>query len=202
MGDKQLALKIRILRPSYLTVDQVEHFLKSHAIVHGTVVGKDGKTRPQVVARYLINPDEPNVPNIHYYTDRKETALRIQAKFDANWKPWNPDNARARKSTYSFGKREDWFNEPLLSDSFITKLQRWEGTSSSRHVGPYWNPRPKTESVPRRVWIQGRLEDPEEVSDIQLGVSEEFTYSDKVLALEPLQRRAAQVRAGEEPTIK
>jgi hypothetical protein len=196
----ELKLQRRILKPSYLTVDEVEHFLKNHAIVHGTQVGKDGKTRPQVVARYLINPDEPNVPHIHFYTDSKEIALRIQRLFKVAWQPWNPENGKARMSTYSFGKRETWFTEPALSDSFLTTLQRWRGEPSSRFVGPYWNPRP--EPTNQVVWIQGRLEEPGEVSDIQLGVSEEFTFSDKVRTLKPLQRWADQVRAGEKPTIE
>ena len=199
MGDKQLKLKARILKPSYLTVDQVQHFMKSHAVVHGTVVGKDGKVRPQVIARYFENPDEPNVPHIHAYTNKKEKALRIFNMFKVAWQPWNPENERARMNTFSYGQKETWFTPPVFSDSFVTKLQMWQGKPSSRHVGPYWYSR--KEPTNRVVWIQGRLEDPEEVSDIQVGQTEEpLSYSDKVMALKPLQEWAAKVRDGE-PTL-
>ena len=79
MSVKETNLRRRILKPTRLTTPDVENFMKSHAIVHGKTVGKDGQAYDQVVARGLIYPCT-GTKNIHYYTDSIETARRIAMK--------------------------------------------------------------------------------------------------------------------------
>ena len=189
-----------IHRPTRKEVPEVLHFLKSHAIVHGYTVGKDGKKYNQVVARFLVNPDEPNVPHIHFYTANNETRRRIMRMFKVAWQPWNKDNERSRKSTYSYGKREWFFNEPIFATTFGIRLVKWAGDSTSAHAGPYWYKKTE-EPLEPVVWIQGRQEEPGDVADIQVDtVPDLLNYVDKVYLTAKAKEWADKVRAGL-PTI-
>ena len=200
------ALSWLIHRPTRKEVPEVLHYLKSHAIVHGYTLGKPkpGSTKrpkyPQVVARFLINPDEPNVPHIHFYTRNNETRRRIMRMFSVAWQPWNKDNPRSRMSTYSYGVREWFFNEPVFSPTFGIKLTKWQGDSTSAHAGPYWYKKTE-EPVKPVVWIQGRQEEPGDVSDIQVDtVPKDLSYVEKTYLMKEAQEWTAKVRAGL-PTI-
>ena len=42
MSANESKLLRRLLRPTRLTTQDVAHFMKSHAIIHGKTIGKDG----------------------------------------------------------------------------------------------------------------------------------------------------------------
>ena len=58
MSVKETNLRRRILKPTRLTTPDVENFMKSHAIVHGKTVGKDGRKESIMAQRdhLLLQP--------------------------------------------------------------------------------------------------------------------------------------------------
>jgi hypothetical protein len=168
MSANESKLLRRLLRPTRLTTQDVAHFMKSHAIVHGKTIGKDGKAYDQVVARILIDPDS-GVWNIHYYTDKLETARRIAMKLPKHMRPW----ANNQMSTMSLGKQERWFNEPIFFSDRHFKVQEWQGKPSSRNIGPFWVKTNEESNNPKDDYVEilGSLVNVGEVSDIAIDSS-------------------------------
>ena len=156
-------------RPTYVEDWVAAGYMKSHGISHGTYIDKRGKVRGRVVARYFINPDDANVPHIHFYTNNILTVKRIMSIMPYKMCPWDLRNPKRRHSTYSFGTEfeNDPKSEPVFSN-WVVKLERWTGEPSPRHVGPYWTRVPThpqldsdqlvepDEPTEDMVWIAGR----------------------------------------------
>ena len=170
MSVKETNLRRRILKPTRLTTPDVENFMKSHAIVHGKTVGKDGQAYDQVVARVLIDPCT-GTKNIHYYTDSIETARRIAMKIPKHLRPWLNDEM----STYSFGKKASWHNEIIFFSNRHFGIKEWTGRPSSNNVGPFWSKKVEEKSnnsTDVYVDIWGKMTNVGEVSDIQIDSSQ------------------------------
>ena len=129
MSVNETKLRRRLLKPTRLTTSEVSHFMKSHAIIHGKTIGKDGQAYEQVVARVLIDPDT-GMKNIHYYTNKLETARRIAMKMPRHMRPWVNDEM----STFSIGLKETWHNEPIFFSDRHFGIKEWQGRPSSNNV--------------------------------------------------------------------
>ena len=164
MSVNETKLLRRLLRPTRLTVSQVAHFMKSDAIIHGKTVN-NGQAYDQVVARVLIDP-ETGTKNIHYYTDNLETARRIAMKMPRHMRPW----LNNEMSTFSIGKKERWYNEPILFSDRHYKVQEWQGKPSSRQVGPFWVKTTEQSNNPKDDYVDilGRSVNVGDVSDIAI----------------------------------
>ena len=159
----------RSIRPTYVEDWVAAGYMKSHGISHGTYIDKHGKLRGRVIARYLINPEDTNTPHIHFYTNNIQTVKRIMNMMPTFMCPWDLRNRKRKHSTYSFGTEfdKDPKSEPVFGD-WIIKLDKWSGTPSPRHVGPYWTRVPNhptldsdqlvepDEPAEDMVWIAGR----------------------------------------------
>jgi len=166
MSVNETKLRRRLLKPTRLTTSEVSHFMKSHAIIHGKTIGKDGQAYEQVVARVLIDPDTGR-KNIHYYTNKLETARRIAMKMPRHMRPWINDEM----STFSIGLKETWHNEPIFFSDRHFGIKEWQGRPSSNNVGPHWVKKDKEVSnnpTDKYVDIWGRMTNVGEVSDIQI----------------------------------
>ena len=194
-------------RPQLIEEAATATFIKGHAVTHGHYI-HNGKRKGRVVLRYMTNPENPMVPHIHYYTQDIQTVRRIQRQLmRPAWMPWHRDNPRRRESTYSFGVEfpDGRGQEPVFMSNVISKLDRWNGKPSPI-TGPYWTRVPgqvdvskNTKPAEPRVWIQGRLEAPGDVSQVQIdGTTDDLmTYYEKMFATEEVRKWAADVRAGE-----
>ena len=176
MSVNETKLLRRLLKPSFLPVQETHHFMKSDAIIHGKLdtgkLDKDGNPIliDQVVARILIDPDSGTI-NIHYYTDSRIVAGEIAKRLPRSKKPWMNN----QMSTFSFGKQETWHNNPILFSDRHFGIKEWNGRPSSRHTGPYWVKKVKEVSnnpTDDQVDIWGRMTNVGEVSDIQIDTSQ------------------------------
>ena len=159
----------RSVRPTYVEDWVAAGYMKSHAVVHGTYIDKRGKVRGRVIARFFINPEDPDTPHIHFYTNNANTVKKIMGIMPTFMCPWDLRNRKRRHSTYSFGTEfaNDPKSEPVFSN-WMVKLERWSGTPSPRHVGPYWTRVPEhpnlaadklvepPEPAADSVWVAGR----------------------------------------------
>ena len=173
MSVNETKLLRRLLKPSFLPVQETHHFMKSDAIIHGKLdtgkLDEDGKPIliDQVVARILINPDDRNTVHIHYYTNSRAVAGEIAKRLPRSKKPWMNN----QMSTFSFGKQETWHNNPIHFANRHYGIKEWKGRPSSNNVGPYWIKKVKEVSDNPKddyVDIWGRMTNVGEVSDIQI----------------------------------
>ena len=202
--NKEAALRRRILKPHFLTVDQVQHFYKSDALTHGfrrvtkEVDGKEVSTDyPIEIARKLVNPQDPTCIHWHYLTDNHSTAQDIARLMPRSQKPWMND----QRSTFSYGKEKTWYSEPAFSTSFRTRIKEWMGKPNSRHAGPFWTKSEPTKRTPT-IWLQGRKVEAGDVSDFQVDTTlneDELSYVEKLAMLADRKAWADATRAGEIP---
>lgn len=203
-NQRELALRRRILRPRYVNIAEVGHFYKSHAVHHGfRVVYKevDGKEKrfeyPIEVARFMVNPQDEGCVHIVYFTDDREIAKTIAALIPQEYRPWMND----QRSTFSFGKKESWHNEPTFSTSWHTRVKEWNGRPSANQVGPFWiKAAPKVYEP--SIWLQGRKVEVGEVSDLQVDTTlneNELSYVEKIAMLADNKAWTAATLAGEVP---
>lgn len=181
-----------ILRPTRLEVGDIEHFLYGRPILHGVVTKKDGTQVNQVVARFLVDPDNMDKPHIHYYTNSIKTARKIAKLFRTSWQPWNPENERARMSTFSFGKKETWYQEPCFSTSWFTRLGK-EKPVTSKVTGAYgtYNADPAEPTSPW-IMVNGSKVPVDQVDDILIDTNTpERTQEDIMRQLGWMERQAA-----------
>tara|TARA_R110000744_G_scaffold162422_2_gene279049 strand:- start:4296 stop:4943 length:648 start_codon:yes stop_codon:yes gene_type:complete len=200
----ELALRRRILRPRYVNIAEVGHFYKSHAVIHGVrVVTKevDGKKKrfeyPIEVARFMVNPQDPGCVHIVYFTGKRATAQDIARLIPKDRRPWMND----QRSTFSFGKKESWHNEPAFSTSWHTRVKEWNGTPSANQVGPFWI-KAKPKAYEPSIWLQGRKVAIGDVGDAQIDTNlneDELSYVEKIAMLADKKAWAAATRAGELP---
>jgi len=139
--------------------------MKSDAIIHGKTIGKDGEAYDQVVARVLIDPDT-GTKNIHYYTNKLETARRIAMKMPRHMRPW----LNNEMSTFSIGLQETWYHEPTFIENRHFGIREWEGKPSSRQVGPFWVKTTEQSNNPKDDYVDilGRSVNVGDVSDIAI----------------------------------
>ena len=192
MAKTETRARTQILRPTFLKVSDVEHFLFGRPILHGKITKRDGTQVNQVVARFLVNPDNMDVPHIHYYTNCKKTAGRIATMLRTSWQPWNPEKPRARMSTYSFGKKESWYQEPCFSASWFTRLGK-EKATTSKVTGAYgtYNVDPAEKATPY-IWVNGSKMEVDKVNDVLVDINtNERTQEDILQQLGWHERRAA-----------
>ena len=194
---RELALRRRILRPRYVNIAEVGHFYKSHAVIHGFRIGKDGKQYPTEVARFMVNPQDPGCVHIVYFTSDRATAKTIAGLIPQEHRPWMND----QRSTFSFGKKESWHNEPTFSTSWHTRVKLWNGRPSANQVGPFWIKAAPKVSEPS-IWLQGRKVEVGEVSDLQVDATlneNELSYVEKIAMLADRKAWTEATRAGEVP---
>ena len=203
---KEAALRRRILKPYFLTVDQVAHFYKSDSVTYGfrrvekIVDGKKVITDyPIEVARKLINPQDPGCPNWHFLTNDRATVTKLARLLPRSQRPWMND----QRSTYSYGLEKDWYAEPAFSMSYKVRVKEWTGRPGPRHVGPFWVRTAKAKA-PTTFWLQGRKVEAGDVSDLQVDTTlngDELSYVEKVAMLRDRKAWSNAVRAGELPSF-
>ena len=205
--EKQQLFLDRKFRPQLIEEAKTATFIKGHAITHGHYI-HNGKTKGRVIIRYFTNPENPMVPHLHFYTENLETVERIKRELmRPSWMPWHRDNPKRCESTYSFGVEfpNGRGQEPVFMSNVISKLDKWNGKPSPI-TGPYWTRVPgqvdvskNTKPTEPAVWIQGRLEHPGDVSQVQIdGTTEDLlTFYEKQFATQSVREWADKVRAGE-----
>mgnify|MGYP003131525696 FL=1 len=159
------------VRPTRLELSQIEHFLYGRGVIYGKVTKADGRQMNQIVARYLVDPDNKKVPHIHYYTDSLKTARRIASMLRVSMQPWNPKNPKRRPSTYSFGKKESWHQEPCFSPTWGVRLTEAKPVTS-KVTGPFGTFHETTaDDQGSWMWLQGRKVPLDQVDDILVDVN-------------------------------
>tara|TARA_A100000172_G_scaffold69385_1_gene49440 strand:- start:39 stop:659 length:621 start_codon:yes stop_codon:yes gene_type:complete len=169
------------VRPVRLQPSEVEHFLFGRGVIHGVVTKADGRQVNQIIARFLVDPDNKHVAHIHFFTDSLKTARKIAAMLRPSWQPWRKDNPRRRKSTFSIGKKESWHQEPCFSATWGVKLTA-EKPVTSKVTGPFgtFHETPKSEESPW-LWLNGAKVPVDKVNDLLVDINTPERTQEQIL---------------------
>ena len=139
MSRSQQSWLSRVIRPRYIPVSETMHFMKYGSVAHGKITLKDGREIAQTVAMILIDPDTGNI-HFHYLCKSIEVARQIAMSMPRSLKSWvrGDSEFNQRKSTYSWGVKESFYNNPVFFHNQHFRHVEWQGRPSSKHVGPYW----------------------------------------------------------------
>jgi hypothetical protein len=159
------------VRPVRKQPSEVEHFLFGRGVIHGVVTKANGQQFNQIIARFLVDPDNKDVPHIHFFTESLKTARKIAAMLRPSWQPWRKDNPRRRKSTFSIGLKESWHQEPCFSPTWGVKLTE-EKPTTSKVTGPFgtFNEAATTDESPW-MWLNGTKVPVDKVNDLLVDVN-------------------------------
>ncbi len=169
------------VRPVQLHPADVEHFLFSRGVIHGKITRADGRQLNQIIARFLVDPDNPDVPHIHFFTESMKTKERIANMLRPAWQPWHPDNPRRRASTFSIGLKEKWHQEPCFSTNWMVKLTEKKPVTS-KVTGPFgtFHETPKEDESPW-IWLNGTKVPVDEVNDLLVDVNTPTRTQEQIL---------------------
>tara|TARA_R110002051_G_scaffold150802_2_gene223343 strand:- start:904 stop:1524 length:621 start_codon:yes stop_codon:yes gene_type:complete len=197
----EMKLRARVLKaaltPEVIPVSDVMGWRKSHWVTHGKYANKKNKLRPQYVAQYLIDQNNPSLVHIHYLCWDKDTAREIAKRIPKHHAPW----FKGQRSTMSWGLEKDWHHNPFFVPGMMATVNKRDNPSD-RYVGPYYVAVARAVNDKAYVEIQGVSRELDKVSDGQIDVSDngELSYREK-LALNARERAWADaVRAGELPS--